>query len=205
MGDGLNGTVLEAGNAPTSLEDVLNDLQGFGVEDYEEILTIEFAAKSVRLRLSNMPTEDELTSILAVEGTKGYAFFQSVKLEILSRSISWINGTSIRELKGVSRLVIDPKDGEKRDIQVVLRNILKTWGLEVVQVLWKVLMAHSQRIEDRLVESFPDAATLTEVERRYRDRIEREYDEAMRRTIQEQVTEILADDAPDEKVPVLPE
>jgi hypothetical protein len=159
---------------PQSLDEVISGLKGFGIEEFEEILTIDAGGKVIKLRVSNIPTEDEMLSLMAVEGSKGYLWVQKVKVEILSRSISWVNGVQIRGLEGVARNVVDPTDGARRDIQVVLRNILAGWGQEVLQVLWKVVCVHCQRIEDRLVQSFPDSAIMTEVEKRFMDQAIRE-------------------------------
>lgn len=93
--------------------------------------------------------------MLAVEGSKGYVFFQEIKVELLSRSITSINAIDLRKLVGKDRLVIDPKDGLPEDIQVVLRDTIKSWGIEIMQVLWKVLMVHSQTVETVSLRAFP--------------------------------------------------
>lgn len=151
---------------PKTLDEVIAGLKGFGIEDFEDILTLEAAGMTVRLRISNVATSDEMLSMMAAESSKGYLWVQKVKCEILSRAISWINGVDIRKLEGKARTVTDPTDGSRRDIQVVLRNIILGWGLEIQTVLWKVMCVHCQRIEDRLVKSFPDSAIFTEVEKR---------------------------------------
>lgn len=176
-----------------SIGDILADLKGFGIEDFQEVLTIQSGGKELRLKLSNLPTDEDIQAILAVEGSKGYAFFQEVKIEILSRSISWINDVDIRALTPRERVVKDPKDGNLRDIQVILRDTIRSWGQEILQVLWKVLMVHSQTIESRLFESFPDAAVLTEVELRYRDRIQKEIDESVKDAIQERIGDLTSE------------
>jgi hypothetical protein len=178
-------------NTPMSLDQVLADLRGFGIEEFEEILTLTIAGKKLQMKLSNVPTDGDLTAMLAVEGLKNYAFFQEIKVELLSRAITWLNGIDIAKLTKLERRVIDPSDGLPKDIQVVLRNLIKSWGLEVMQVLWKVLMVHSQTIENRLFENFPQAAQLTDVERRYRERIEKELEELQRNALTERVDEIL--------------
>jgi len=159
---------------PQSLDEVILGLKGFGIEEFEEILTLEAGGRVIKLRISNIPTEDEMLSLMAVEGSKGYLWVQKVKVEILSRSISWINGIQIRGLEGAYRNITDPTDGQRRDIQVVLRNILAGWGQEILAVLWKVVCVHCQRIEDRLVQSFPDSAIMTEVEKRFMEQAIRE-------------------------------
>src|SRR5271157_238168 len=167
MSEGLEQVVQGQEATPQSLDEVVAGLKGFGIEEFEEILTLQAGGKTVRLRISNIPSEDEMMALMAVEGAKGYLWVQKVKCEIISRAISWINGTQIRGLEGKARSVVDPTDGERRDIQVALRNILVGWGQEILQVLWKVVCVHSQRIEDRLVAAFPDSAILTEVEKRF--------------------------------------
>jgi hypothetical protein len=138
-----------------------------------------------------VPTDQDLIAMLAVEGTKGYVFFQEIKVELLSRAVTWINGCDISKLEGKDRLVIDRRDGFPKDIQIIIRDTIKSWGIEIMQVLWKVLMVHSQTIENRLFESFPEAAVLTNTERRYRDRVDKELTEFAQNAIQEQISEML--------------
>jgi hypothetical protein len=152
---------------PRSLEDVIAGLKGFGVEEIEDILALKSKGYKVDVRLANIPTSDEMSALLAAEEYKGYLWIKRVKIEILSRAVSWIGGKSLRGLTPAQRLVPDPTDnGVLKDVQVVLRNLMMTWGEEVTEVLWRVLMVHSQKIEDRLKEEFPDSAIMTEVERR---------------------------------------
>jgi hypothetical protein len=183
-----------------SVNDVIADLQGFGVEDFQEILTLECNGKAVKVRLSNLTTEQERLSILANEDVKGYEWMQNVRLEILSRSISWINNVDLHQLKGRDRLVVDPtlKPPVERDIQVVLREILRGWGQEIIMILWRVLMVHSQSIEDRLFAKFPDAAQMTEVQRRFEERAMEEIEQSAKAAIAEHVMETFGtDDATD--------
>jgi hypothetical protein len=152
---------------PQSLEEVIAGLRGFGVEEVEDILSLKSKGYTVNVRIANIPTADEMDALMAAEEYKGYLWIKRVKIEILSRSISWIGGKSLRGLTTQQRLVPDPTDkGVLKDVQVVLRNLMLTWGEEVTEVLWRVLMVHSQKIEDRLKEEFPDSAIMTEVERR---------------------------------------
>jgi hypothetical protein len=194
LNDGTN-------QAPKSVDEVIAGLQGFGIEDFEEILTLESAGRLIRLRVSNINTEDEMISLMAVEGQKGYAWTQRVKCEILSRAISWIAigdgpGLSLRTLVGASRVVTDPKDGLQKDIQVVLRNAITGWGEELVLVLWKVYMTHCQRVEDRLLSKFPDSATMTEVEKRFMAQALAEIEDATKTQIRETVEEIFKGEQP---------
>lgn len=178
--------------SPVSIDDIISGLRGFGIEDNEEILTIKASGKEHTLRISNIPTEDEMTALLAVEDSKGYAWVQRVKIEILSRAISYIDGISIRTLAPAQRLVKDPTDRLtlRKDIQVVLRNILGGWGQEVTNILWKVLMVHSQKIEDRLIASFPESAIMTEVEKRFFEQALKEIEEVNKAVITEEVTNL---------------
>lgn len=178
---------------PENINDILADLKGFGIEDFEDVITMQSGEKTVQLKISNVPTEQERLALIAVEEFKGYNWLQEVKCEILSRSISWINGIQIRSLTPAQRLVKDPNDDSDRDIQVVLRGIIKGWGQEFMQVLWKVLMVHSQSIEDRLLASFPDAATMTATEARLTERAHREIEAETKTVIEEQVTALFTD------------
>ena len=176
--------------SPLTLDQVINDLVGFGLEENEEILTIKSAGKEHRLRISNIPTEKELEALLAVETVKGYSWIQSVKAEILSRSISWIDGISLKNLKEEDRWVTDPRSKEQMQWQPALRNVILGWGMEVMNVLWKVFMTHSQRIEDRLKDAFPDSAVMTDVEKRFMDLAVQEVEEQARELIKKNVDKL---------------
>jgi hypothetical protein len=177
---------------PESIDDIISGLKGFGLEDCEEILTIKASGREHVLRISNIPSEDEMMSLLAVEDSKGYAWVQRVKIEILSRALSYIDGIKIRDLSPAQRMVKDPTDKSsvKKDIQVVLRNILSGWGQEITNILWKVLMVHSQKIEDRLIASFPESSVMTDVERRFFDQAMKEIEEVNKAVIAEEVTNL---------------
>lgn len=190
---------------PQSLDEIVAGLQGFGIEDFEEILTLESANRKIRLRLANIATEDEMIALMAVEGYKGYAWTQRIKCEILSRAISWIAidkapGINIRLLPTEKRIAVDPKDGQQKDIQVVLRNLIVGWGEEIIGVLWKVFMVHCQRIEDRLVKAFPESATMTEVERRFLAQAMQEIEDSTREQIRDTVQEIFQKEEPTTEV-----
>ena len=189
-------TTIASTETPKSIDEIIADLKGLGIEENEEILTLVASGKTVKLRLSNIATQDEMTALLAAEEFKGYAWMQRVKCEILSRSISWLNGISIHNLPADRRLVVDPADGVQKDIQVVLRNVILGWGQELKNVLWKILMVHQQKIEDRLVGSFPDSAIMTEVEKRFMEQALREVEEATAKVIEDQVAEIFTDENP---------
>jgi hypothetical protein len=133
-------------------------------------------------------------SLLAVEDLKGYLWMQQVKKELISRSVSWINGVDLRALKPVERLVTDPTDGLPKDIQVVIRELLGTWGQEIVNILWRILMVHAQSIEERLLEQFPDAALMTDAERRYTERVTQEIEAEAHEVLLERVGRLYDED-----------
>jgi hypothetical protein len=184
---------------PANLTEVLADLQGFGIEECEEILTIESGNRIIRFKFANISSEDDLEANLQLDQAKGYDYFQRIKIVILAKAISWINGLDLSTLDGPARLVTDPKTGEKIDFRVMLRRTITSWGSEVMQALWKMLTVHMQKIEDRLLESLPETAVTTEVERRYKERIEREFDEATKDVLAKRITE-LVDGAPTEEI-----
>jgi hypothetical protein len=188
---------------PKSLDDVIAGLKGFGIQDFEEILTIKTTGRDVRLRISNVPTSEEMAAVLAADEFKGYSWVKKVKIELLSRAISWIDGIDLRKLPVEKRFTKDPTDGQVRDVQLVLRNLIMGWGQELTEVLWKVLMTHSQRIEDRLKEEFPKSATMTEVEQRLFEQARQQIESANKVIIQEAVAKLydpeLDGELPEEK------
>jgi hypothetical protein len=186
--------------APRTLDDVILGLKGFGIEENEEILTFEASGKTVSLRISNIPTESELSALLAAEEFKGYAWVQRIRCELLSRAVTWVNGMSIRDLPEEGRIVTDPtsRDGARADIQVVLRNIFLGWGQETVITLWKMLMVHSDKIEKRMKASFPESTLMTEVERRFFDAAMKEIHDATKEVIEDTVARTMEDELPPE-------
>lgn len=168
--------------APKSLDDVIAGLKGFGIEEFEEILTLKCKGGNVRLKIANVPTSDEMMSVQAADEFKGYLWMKRVKVELIARSITWIDGIDLRSLPKSKRFVADPTDPNHsvREMQVVLRNLIMTWGQELVEALWKVLMNHSQNIEDRLKEEFPQGALMTEVEARLIERAKQQMDESFK-------------------------
>lgn len=173
---------------------IIADLKGFGIEDTEEILAITSKDKEVRIRLGNIPTEEEMAALVAVEELKGYTWVQRVKIEIISRAITYINGVNIRKLSPTQRMVVDPSDKVERDIQVVLRNLLLNWGQEFVNILWKVLMVHCSKIEEKLFEQFPDSSIMTNYEKRFLEQAEKEINEAYGEVIKSTLDEVVEDE-----------
>lgn len=186
---------------PQSLDDVVAGLRGFGIEDFQDILTLKFKGKELRIKIANIPTTDEMLSVQAADEFKGYLWIKRVKVELISRAISWIDGIDIHNLPNEKRFVPDPTDPNKavRDVQVVLRNTIMTWGQEIVESLWKVLMNHSQNIEDRLKAEFPQNAMMTEVEGRLIERARKQMDESFQVIRDEQVAALY--DTTPEKLP----
>jgi len=177
--------------APKSLDDVIAGLKGFGIEEFEDILTIKSKSRTLSVKISNIPTTDEMIAVQSADEFKGYLWIKRVKVELLSRAITWIDGIDIRTLPADQRFIPDPTDnGKVRDVQVVLRNIIMGWGQELTEVLWKVLMTHSQNIEDRMKAQFPDNATMTEVEQRLFEQAKKQLDEANKVIIEEQVAKL---------------
>lgn len=184
---------------PKSLEEIVSGLQGFGIEENEEILTVKASGKTVNFRISNMCPEEETKALIAAEDLKGHAWMHRIKCEILSRAVTYLNGVTIRTLPQDQRYVKHPVTGEQVDIQVALRDTLLGWGNELVGVLWKVLMVHSQGIEDRIFEQFPDSSVMTDVERRFMAQAMQEVEEASRVIIEDAVAKLDEPEAPSEE------
>lgn len=190
--------VVEEDAAPMTLDDVILGLKGFGLEENEEILTFVASGRTVKVRISNIPTEQEMEALIATEGFKGYTWIQRVRCEILSRAITWMQGTSIRDLTPAQRIVTDPTTGKKCDIQVAMRNILMGWGQELLGVLWKILMVHSDKIEKRLKSSFPEADMTTDIERRFFEAALKEVEDTTKEVLTDVVGEALDEELSDE-------
>ena len=156
--------------SPEDLDALLADIHGFGITDNEDIITITVAGRTVRLRISNLSNEDEVFSMLRVDGLKGYPWIHSVRCELLARAITWINGVKIHD----GLYAKDPYGSGERPVRLILVDTLRRWGQEAVLILWKIYMVHCQKIEDNLHEQLPDALIATEVERRLLARMEEE-------------------------------
>lgn len=178
--------------APQSIDEVIAGLRGFGIEELEEIISVQSKGRTLRLKIANIPISDEMFAIQAADNLKGYLWVKRVKVEILSRSISWIDGINLRALPEDRRFVADPTDAQKavKDVQVVLRNMLLGWGQEIVELLWKVVMTHAQNIEDRLKGQFPAQSIMTEVEQRLFERAQKQIDEVNQAIVDEAVSEL---------------
>jgi hypothetical protein len=176
--------------APESIDAVIADLINFGLDEIAEPFPITVGKRKIWLKFSNITSEDDIAASLAAEGQKNYVYFLQVKLEIMARSITYLNGIKVSDF--MTTPIIDPTDGLPKDIRAVLRSLIRSWGTEVQQVLWKLLMVHSQKIEDSLYASFPEAALFTDVERRIRAQAMEELEKEYEAVITDGVTEMVA-------------
>ena len=141
-----------------------------------------------------------MLSIQAAEEYKAYAWIKKVKAEIVSRSISWIDGVDIRSLTPDKRWVADPTSPDKtvRDIQEVLRNLILSWGQESLEILWKIVMTHAQSIENRLSSEFPNNMVMNEIENRLFEQARKQVEEQAK-TIMDEAVSVLYDKDKDEE------
>jgi len=148
---------------PVEINSILSDITGFGITDTEEIITMTVKGREVRLRLSTVSPDDEVQALIANLEIRGHAWVHQMRCDILSRSITWINGVAC----GPTTFATDPYLGEDRPVRAILRDILGKWGKEAVLILWKVYMVHCQRVEDSLIDQLPDSTIMTQVEARF--------------------------------------
>jgi hypothetical protein len=153
--------------SPEDVAAILADLKTFGIADNEEIITLTVKGKKVNIRVANVSNDDEIFSQIRTEGLKGFAWVQRMRCEILARAVTWLNGVNLAEVE----YALDPYSKEERPIRLILADMFMKWGQEAILVLWKIYMVHCQRIEDSLTEQLPDSLVMTEVERRFMDRI----------------------------------
>ena len=168
-----------------TIDQIIADLKGFGIEPTKDTITLKAGEKLISIRLSNIPNEAEIDSLTAAEGLKGHIWISKIKCEVLSRSISWINGVDLKNDSDI--FLVNPITGVDGHIRPILRDLIMGWGQEVVNVLWRVLMNHCQGIEDRLFESLPESAVLTEVEKRFMEKALEEITEVNREVYKETV------------------
>ena len=163
-----------------SLGELLSDLRGFMIEENEDVITVTSSGKDLSIRLSNICTDDEITSLILCQDKTGVNWIQSIKIEILARSIVKLNDVPITRDSVVVHPLQTDANGETKIVPAVtaIRDIIRTWGQEFVTVLWKAAMVHRQRIEDRLLESFPDTALFVKAEERFLEQIKKEIDAA---------------------------
>lgn len=176
-----------------TLDQIIADLQGFGIEDTEEMITLKVGGKTINLRLSNIPSEAEIQALYSAEELKGHAWVTRIKCEVLSRSISWINGWSLKNASGL--FIVNPMTGVEGNIRPILRDLIMGWGQESVNVLWKILMVHCQKIEDRLYESLPDVSVMTDVEKRFFQKALEEIDQINKEILKDTIESAAAIDS----------
>lgn len=172
-----------------TLDSILSDIQGFGLEQLNEAITIQAGGKSVRIKLSNISTQHNLDALLAVDGMKGQLWMDAIRAEILSYAITWINGMDVRE--HTMTIVVDPVTQAERPFRETLRDSILGWATETKQVLWKALMTHCQRIEDRLFDSLPEPLVMTEIEKQFLQQAMLEIQDAQQEVYKDTIKEIV--------------
>jgi hypothetical protein len=147
-----------------SLDSLINDLTSLGIEalDVPVALPLQNGGVIV-LYFKNISTEKEIESMVAAEEFKGHHWMQRIKAEILSRAVYKINDTALEDSQ-----TVEVQDSVK-GVRAALRDKLLTWGPELLQVVWRIYMVHCQQVEDRLLNSFPESATMTDYEKRFFD------------------------------------
>lgn len=157
---------------PDEVESVIADLQGFGISDTDQLITMKVGGRAVNLRLANLSVDDEIQALLANHEIrdKGHVWIHQMRCDLLSRAVTWINGVRVTE----DLVLRDPVTGSDRPIRPILRDTFLRWGYQAVLILFKVYMLHCQRMEDGLLEQLPDGQIMTEVERRFMEQIAEE-------------------------------
>jgi cellobiose-specific phosphotransferase system component IIA len=183
--------VIDPNTTPRSIDDIIAGLTSVGIEEFAEPILIPCQDRTIEIRLENIPPEAERFALMAVGDVKGHAWMQGVKLEILCRSISYIDGLNVKKLRQENTLLKSPYDGTLQQAHVLVRNLLDHWGQETILLLWKVLMVHAQSIENRLYDTLPSAAQMTDVERRLFEEASEKITAEMDSLIKERTEEII--------------
>ena len=168
---------------------VLEDIRGFGISDNEDVITIQVGKREVRLQVANISPEDEIFAMERATGLKGWAWVQRMRCEILARAVTRVNGVKIDDVEFAK----DPDTGDERPTRSILADSFAKWGQEVCLVLWKIYMVHCQNLEDSLLGQLPDAQIMTEVEKRFMDRINEELVAISAQAITEAASEAASD------------
>ena len=150
---------------PAFIDAILEGIRGFGIADTEQMVTMTVKGRTVNLRLSNLSPEDEIHSLIANSELKGHPWVQRMRCDLLAKAVTWINGVPVTD----DLFATDPYTKEDRTVRAILRDMFARWGAQAVLVLWRIYMVHCQRLENNLIEQLPDAAIMTEVERRWMD------------------------------------
>lgn len=156
----------EALNSP-EFDQLLKDLQGFGITNNEDIININVRGRKLALQIANISPDMEIFAMARADGLKGYAWVQRMRCEILAAATVKLNGVAIASVPYAT----DPKTGEDRPTLLILTDMYSGWGQEACLILWKIYMNHCQKLEDELLEQLPDDLIMTEVEKRFMDRI----------------------------------
>lgn len=170
-----------------NINDILSDLKGLGVRELATPLEIEtVSGRKVVFTLSNIPTSQEIESLLAAEEFKGHHWMQRIKCEILSRAITTLNGVTLSALE--DPYVVDQlHPSNVVHVRSALRDLMLTWGPETLQVVWRVFMNHCQNLEDQLMSSFPESAVITEYERKFYEKTLKLVDDFTREMVADEV------------------
>lgn len=157
---------------PVEVERIIADLQGFGISDTEQLITMKVGNRTVNLRLANLSVDDEIQALLANHEIrdKGHVWIHQMRCDLLSRAVTWINGVRVTE----DLVLHDSYAGKDRPVRPILRDTFLRWGYQAVLILFKVYMLHCQRMEDGLLEQLPDGQIMTEVERRFMEQVAEE-------------------------------
>ena len=148
-------------------DQLLLDLQGFGITSNEDIITLNVRGRKLTMQIANISPDMEIFAMARAEGLKGYAWIQRMRCEIMAQATVRLNGVEIATVPYAT----DPKDGSDRPVRLILTDMYAGWGQEAVLILWKIYMNHCQKLEDELLDQLPDNLIMTEVEKRFMDRI----------------------------------
>ena len=150
-------------------DQLLNDLRGFGITSNEDLISINVRGRELKLQVANISPDDEIFAMERATGLKGYTWVQRMRCEILAKAITAINGVRVDAVP-YSKDPLSPA-GDDRPTRLILVDLISGWGQEVVLALWKIYMVHCQNLENELLDQLPDAQIMTEVEKRFLDRI----------------------------------
>lgn len=150
-----------------AIDQILADLEGFGIADTDQLISITVKGKKVDLRLTNLSVDDEIQALVANLEIKGHVWVHQMRCDLLSRAVCYINGAVVSN----DTTAIDPKSKEERPIRPLLRDLFLRWGNQVILVLWKIYMVHCQTVEDNLVDQLPDSVVMTKVEERFMQQV----------------------------------
>ena len=180
-------------DTPKSMDEVIRGLKGFGLEENEEILSFNAGGRTVRLRISNIPTEQEIKALDGTESSRATlgcsasaaksclgplpGLMEYLSTLSPSKDIVWSEDPTCQQQRG----------GNAGRHPGRAAQHPAGWGQEVLQTLWKVLMVHCDSIEKRMQQSFPQSALMTEVERRFFEAALKEIRDTSREVIEDTI------------------